>query len=38
MNNEEDYRTKKLHRGIRAIDRLNGNIDRWGDYTESREI
>jgi hypothetical protein len=34
MNNEEDYsHLTKLHRGIRAIDRLNGNIDRWGDYT-----
>lgn len=34
MNNEEDYSNlTKLHRGIRAIDRLNGNIDRWGDYT-----
>ena len=34
MNNEKDYsHLTKLHRGTRAIDRLNGNIDRWGDYT-----
>ena len=34
MNNEEVYsHFTKLHRGNRAIDRLNGNIDRWGDYS-----
>jgi len=34
MNNNEIYSNfTKLHRGIRAIDRLNGNIDRWGDYS-----
>ena len=34
MNNEKVYsHFTKLHRGTRAIDRLNGNIDRWGDYT-----
>ncbi|GIR57574.1 MAG: hypothetical protein CM15mP65_01550 [Crocinitomicaceae bacterium] len=24
---------QKLVTGDRAIDRLNGNVDRWGDYT-----
>ena len=34
MNNDENYsHLTKLHRGIRAIDRLSGDIDRWGDYT-----
>jgi len=34
MNNNEIYSNfTKLHRGNRAIDRLNGNIDRWGDYS-----
>ena len=34
MDNNEIYSNfTKLHRGNRAIDRLNGNIDRWGDYS-----
>tara|TARA_B110000483_G_scaffold146171_2_gene174455 strand:- start:11 stop:1873 length:1863 start_codon:yes stop_codon:yes gene_type:complete len=34
MNNNEIYSNfTKLHIGNRAIDRLNGNIDRWGDYS-----
>lgn len=34
MNNEEKYSDlTKLYKGLSAIDRLNGNIDRWGDYT-----
>ena len=34
MNNNKIYSNfTKLHRGNRAIDRLNGNIDRWGDYS-----
>ena len=34
MNNDEIYSNfTKLHRGNRAIDRLNGNLDRWGDYS-----
>lgn len=34
MNNEEEYSSfTKLHKGDRAIDRLSGNIDRWGDYS-----
>jgi hypothetical protein len=34
MNNNEIYSNfTKLHKGNRAIDRLNGNIDRWGDYS-----
>ena len=34
MNHNEIYSNfTKLHRGNRAIDRLNGNIDRWGDYS-----
>ena len=34
MDNNEIYSDfTKLYSGNRAIDRLNGNIDRWGDYS-----
>lgn len=34
MDSDGTYNTmQKLVTGNRAIDRLNGNIDRWGDYT-----
>ena len=34
MNNEEVYSNfTKLHKGTHAINRLSGNVDRWGDYT-----
>ena len=34
MANDRTYRSmQKLVTGDRAIDRLNGNIDRWGDYS-----
>ncbi len=34
MDNNEIYSNfTKLYSGNRAIDRLNGNIDRWGDYS-----
>jgi hypothetical protein len=34
VNNENECSSfTKLHKGTRAISRLSGNIDRWGDYT-----
>lgn len=34
VNNDSECSSfTKLHKGTRAISRLSGNIDRWGDYT-----
>ena len=33
MDNDRSFSMQKLVTGDRAIDRLNGNVDRWGDYT-----
>ena len=38
MDNNYNYSPmKKLNTGDRAIDRLSGNIDRWGDYSGYNE-